>query len=31
MLEIDMSSPVPIEKAVSYVGTLIDELEASYQ
>lgn len=28
---IDMSSPTPIEKAVSYVGTLIDELEASYQ
>lgn len=28
---IDMSTPAPIEKAVSYVGSLIDELEASYQ
>jgi oligoendopeptidase F len=28
---IDMSTPAPIEKAVNYVGSLIDELEASYQ
>ncbi|MFC0187765.1 oligoendopeptidase F [Fictibacillus aquaticus] len=28
---VDMSTPEPIKKAVSYVGTLIDELEMSYQ
>lgn len=28
---IDMSTSAPIEKAVSYVGSLIDELEASFQ
>ncbi|KAF0815783.1 Oligoendopeptidase F-like protein [Bacillus sp. ZZV12-4809] len=27
---IDMSKPEPIRKAVSYVGTLVDELEKSY-
>ncbi|PEB56969.1 oligoendopeptidase F [Bacillus pseudomycoides] len=28
---VDMSKPDPIRKAVSYVGSLIDELERSYQ
>lgn len=28
---IDMSKPDPIRKAVKYVGTLIEELEKSYQ
>jgi oligoendopeptidase F len=28
---VDMSTPEPIKKAVSYVGSLIDELEMSYQ
>ncbi|KIY21997.1 MULTISPECIES: oligoendopeptidase F [Mesobacillus] len=28
---IDMSTPEPVRKAVSYVGSLIDQLEASYQ
>lgn len=28
---IDMSQPEPIKKAVAYVGTLIDELEKSYE
>ncbi|MDQ1145784.1 oligoendopeptidase F [Bacillus sp. SORGH_AS 510] len=28
---IDMSTPEPIKKAVAYVGSLIDELEESYQ
>ena len=27
---IDMSSPEPIRKAVAYVGSLVDELEASF-
>jgi oligoendopeptidase F len=28
---LDMSTPEPVRKAVSYVGSLIDELEQSYQ
>ncbi|MCM3123630.1 MULTISPECIES: oligoendopeptidase F [unclassified Mesobacillus] len=28
---IDMSTPEPVRKAVGYVGSLIDQLEASYQ
>lgn len=28
---VDMSSPDPIRKAVAYVGSLVDELEKSYQ
>ncbi|MBY0595978.1 oligoendopeptidase F [Bacillus bingmayongensis] len=28
---VDMSTPEPVRKAVSYVGSLIDELERSYQ
>lgn len=30
LANVDMSSPEPIRKAVAYVGSLIDELEASY-
>jgi oligoendopeptidase F len=28
---LDMSTPEPVRKAVAYVGSLIDQLEASYQ
>ena len=28
---VDMSSPEPIRTAVEYVGSLIDELEKSYE
>ncbi len=30
LANVDMSTPEPIQKAVAYVGSLIDELEASY-
>lgn len=28
---VDMSTPEPVRKAVAYVGSLIDELEKSYE
>ncbi|WLD94457.1 oligoendopeptidase F [Alkalihalobacillus sp. AL-G] len=31
MADVDMSKPDPIRQAVAYVGTLVDELEGSYQ
>jgi oligoendopeptidase F len=29
--DVDMSTPAPVRKAVAYVGSLIDELEKSYE